>query len=459
MRDVRREPAPFEAGETVTALVEALPLGPDAVARADGYVIFVPGGIPGERVRVRITEAGRRFGRGEILDVLEASPERAEPFCPVYLECGGCHLQHLADPARRRSKRTLLARTLEHALGHAVPVREIPADAPVRRYREKVALALAPRGATGIAAGFYRAHSKELIPIQDCPVQSEGATRLALALVQVLRDVGARAWDESRERGDARHVVVRAGAGSGELYGVLVARQAELPWLPAFVEKARGLGAVGLALNVSPPREREFVLGPETRVLWGPPRYRTTIGGITYHVSPTSFFQTNSSGAEAIVKTVLDFFGEDLSGRRALDVYGGVGLLGLQLARRGARVLVVEGNPASIADGRATADALGLKASFRRGRAEDVVPRLAREGSRYDTVVLDPPREGCHARLLDVIGRVVLPSQIAYVSCDPESLARDLAALEKHGYRVQEVVPVDMFPHAYHLEAVALLLK
>ena len=190
------------------------------------------------------------------------------------------------------------------------------------------------------------------------------------------------------------------------------------------------------------------------RVLHGPPRYRTEIAGSTYHVSPTSFFQTNAAGAEAIVASVLRALG-DVKGRRVLDVYGGVGLIGLQVARKGGRALVIEGNPASIADGRASAEANGLTASFRRGRAEDVVPRLAREGSRFDAVVLDPPREGCHPRVIDTVRDVLAAKTVVYVSCDPESLGRDLARFT--GYEVTEVVPVDMFPHAYPVEAVATL--
>ncbi len=455
MRTDRKKPAPFEKGEVTDAKIESLPLGPDSVARANGYVLFVPGGIPGETVRVRVTEAGRRFGRAEILEVLEPSPDRAEPFCPLYLDCGGCHLQHVAEAARRRAKARLLGRALEHALGKSVPVKEIAGPAFPRAYREKVVLTLAPGGRGGIAAGLYRAHSRELVSITSCPVQNEAATELALGLVEILRDVGARAYDQDRFTGEVRHVLVRAGAGTGELYAVLVARAGELPWLPRFVESARSLGAVGLALDVSAPREQELVLGGETRVLWGEARYRTEVAGITYHVQPTSFFQTSAAGAEAIVANVLRILG-DVKGRRVLDVYGGVGLVALQVAKKGGRALVVEGNPASIADGRLTAEKNGLEASFRRGRAEDVVPRLAREGSRFDAVVLDPPREGCHRRVIDVVRRVLAPSRIVYVSCDPESLARDLAALGD-GYELEEVVPIDMFPHSFHVEAVASL--
>ncbi|MBI3724262.1 23S rRNA (uracil(1939)-C(5))-methyltransferase RlmD [bacterium] len=456
MRGARKTPPPLLEGAVVDALVEALPLGPDAVARADGYVLFVPGGVPGETVRVRVTEAGRRYGRGEVLEVIQRSPDRAEPFCPYFLTCGGCHLQHLEEGARRRAKRSLLSRTLEHALGHEVRVLPIE-ETPVRGYREKIALTLAPAGARGIAAGFYRARSRELIAIEECPVQAEPATSLAFGLVDVLRRVGARAWDERHDRGDVRHLVIRRGAGTGELYAVLVARHEELPWLSRFVEEARALGPVGIALNVSPPRERDLVLGAKTRVLFGPPRYRTTVAGLTYHVSPTSFFQTNAAGAESVVASVLRFLGP-LEGRRVLDVYGGVGLVALQAARRGARALVVEGNPASIQDGRETAHANGIACSFRRGRAEDLLPRLARESSRFSAVVLDPPREGCHPRVLEAV-RDLEPREVAYVSCDPESLGRDLGVLERSGFSLQEVVPVDMFPHAYHIEAVAHLSR
>jgi 23S rRNA (uracil1939-C5)-methyltransferase len=149
---------------------------------------------------------------------------------------------------------------------------------------------------------------------------------------------------------------------------------------------------------------------------------------------------------------------DPVAGRRVFDVYGGAGLIGLALAKRGARAIIVEGNPASIADARATAEAEKIKIAARRGRAEDVVPRLLAQGTRAQDVVLDPPREGCHPRLIQALGRLE-PERIVYVSCDPESLARDLVALEEQGFATTEVVPIDMFPHAYHVEAVASLRR
>lgn len=463
----RREPPPVQEGEVVPATIEALPLGPDSVARARGYVLFVPGGIPGERVRVRVTATGRRYGRGEVVSVEAPSGDRAPPFCPYFLRCGGCHLQHLAPEARRRAKRSLLRLTLERALGRDIPVSEAE-PGPERRYRAKVVVTLGPR-AGGIEAGLYRLHSRELIAIEDCPVQNEAATRLALGLARALEAAGASAWDERTGEGEARHILVRAGEGSGELDAVVaVRRPGPFPWQDALAERARALGATGLSLNTSPPPERDpadpsrpprdLVLGPETVRLFGPERYRTTIEGLDYLVSPVSFFQTNPDGAATIVRTSLRLLG-DVRGKRLLDVYGGVGLVALQAARRGARPLVVEGNPASIADGRATAEGAGLTCSFRRGRAEDLLPRLAREGSRFELAVVDPPREGCHPRVLEALVRGLATRTVVYVSCEPETLARDLAVLEGLGLRTDEVVPVDMFPHAYHIEAVARLVR
>src|SRR5262245_32059984 len=157
VRAARKLPVPFAVGDVVTARVEALPLGPDAVARVNGFVVFVPGAIPGEDVRVRITEVTRRFARGEIVAVVAASPDREMPSCPVSLRCGGCHLQHVTDSARVEAKRRLLARTISHALGREVAVSPIEL-APDRGYRDKVALVTVP-SKHGIAAGFYRAHS------------------------------------------------------------------------------------------------------------------------------------------------------------------------------------------------------------------------------------------------------------------------------------------------------------
>ncbi|MCO5165492.1 MAG: 23S rRNA (uracil(1939)-C(5))-methyltransferase RlmD [Planctomycetes bacterium] len=446
----RKLPAARRGGEVVEVRLERATLEGDVVGRAaTGAEVRVFGGLPGERVQARL----RPGGPAELVAVLEPSPHRVRPPCPNFGPCGGCAWQHVAYEEQLRLKQRLVA----DLLGPGVEVRPtLPTpgaadEAGPWGFRAKVHFVVGPApGGRGVVLGHYRRGTQDLLPVEECPVHDPEGNRLAFAA----RDALAR---RRVPAGVALHVLARVGVGTGQTQLTLVTRD----------ERVRGLRDVGTdlaALERPPtgvhhnvhPRQGPYILGPETRRLHGRERLLEEVAGARFLVSPAAFFQTNVRAAALLVDAVLARVPDDRA--PVLDLFSGVGLFSLPLARRGHPVLAVEESAAAVRDGAASLrlnDLSGLR--FVAERAQAAARRLRDEGRTFPSVVLDPPREGCPPGLLDVVLGGLAPARVVYVSCNPEALARDLAHADRLGWRAAHVQPVDMFPHTGHVEAVALL--
>jgi 23S rRNA (uracil1939-C5)-methyltransferase len=446
-------PVPVVRGEECSLEVEALGRGADGVGRIGSYVVLVAGALPGERARVRISSAARKFGRGELLAVERASPQRARPPCGHFLVCGGCDLQHLAVAAQAEHKRARLAAALTHALGDRAPeIAPMAAPPDPLGQRHKVALHLQGAGRS-LRGGLRRARGVELVALRECPVSDAVAFALAGEAVAALRETGLPAWDERRQSGVWRAVVVRRAAGTGEACVLIVAARGDVRELAVIAPRLAARGATTVALNVNTgPAAR--LLGHDTKVLAGPQRIREVLAGTDYLVSPGVFFQTAPWAAARLVELAGAFLAPgpgDVIG----DLYCGSGLFALALAPLCGSVFGIEENAVAVADARAAArDGRLRNVRLVTGRVADRLPELA--AARPRAIVLDPPRAGCGAALAGAIAALA-PARIAYVSCDPDALARDLGAFADAGYRARRVVPVDMFPHTHHLESFAEL--
>ena len=446
---------PVEKGDELSLEVESLADGPDAMCKAGDYVIFVAGALPGERVLVRVTSAGRKFGRADLLRVERPSPDRVGPACRHFLECGGCHFQHLAYEKQLEHKEARLTKTLEWGLGRkSLPV--LPMAAPESPWGQRNKIAFHLVGRAGEAdPGFFRMRSRDIVPVAECPVQDPEGTQLAFDSVDAINRVGIEPWIELGDRGVLKALVVRKMKGTGESHVTLVSKTPRIPREEKIVRQLLDLGATAVSVNVN-ERPGPQLMGRQTNVLSGPPRITETIGGVKYLSSAGAFFQTSSWGAAFLADAVVRLV-DAPEGARVIDLYSGGGLLSLALAKHGADVTGIEENPAAAGDARASAKASGLenRTRFATGPAESLVRDLQRE-KRPFAVVLDPPREGCDPRVIDAVSQLS-PERIVYVSCDPQSLARDLAQFERAGWETTRIEPLDMFPHAFHLETVAVL--
>lgn len=421
-----------------------------AVARADGLVVFCFGPLPGERAVVRVVTPKATYAVAELVRLLETSPERAEPFCPVFGICGGCQVQHLAYDAQLRYKRDLVRSALQRIGGFQDPPVEPTIDAgSPRAYRNKMALVVEPR-AGGPIVGFYRARSHDVVPIDGCPIVDEQLSD------DIARFAHAGPGDALRAALDvSRHVVARTSNGSAVVSFTTQRREPVLARLAPDV-MASLPGTAGIA-NSYEPASANAVMGRNEAVLTGTGEVEASIDGIAYRVSPGSFFQVNVPVVECIFHALAD---AAQAVRCVVDLYCGMGTFALYFARAGATVIGVEENRRAVEEARANAERNGLAASFACRRVEEWVrtPDGARALAGAGIVFLDPPRKGSDPVTLEAIAAARV-SRVLYLSCDPATLARDLRLLAANGYGLRSVQPFDMFPQTGHVEALACLTR
>jgi len=424
------------------------------VGRIDGMAVFVLGPLPGERARVRVVLVKAKYVVAELVELLEISPERVEPFCPVFGRCGGCQVQHLAYDAQLRWKASVVDGALRRIGGILAPrVRPTIGMADPRRYRNKTALVVRhAEGATRV--GFYAAGTHELVEIDGCPVvlpQLDAYVRAIAGAVAEPLLAAALA--------DARHVVARVGGASGE--GVVaVTTAAPSPPLRtgARALAARLPGLVGLSNSSEPPSENA-VLGRRTEMLVGRPELAERIADVRFRVSAASFFQVNGE----MVGRIFAYLAPAVGGAvRIVDCYCGAGTFALFFASQGATVIGIEENPGAVREATAAAALNGVadRATFLSGRVDRVLrsPAGGRALASADVVFLDPPRKGSDEATLDALVEAAVP-HLWYLSCNPATLARDLARLLRGPYVLDVVQPFDMFPQTGHVEALAVLRR
>ena len=392
--------------------------GGEALGRHEGQVVFVPFAIPGERVLARLTDKRKRYARGELVEILDPSPERVDPPCAHFCVCGGCHWQHIQYEAQLDYKRQIVRSALARIGGMPdVSVAPVIGMQVPWHYRNRVRFSIAPDG----SLGFLAPRSHRVVPIEECyllhPLLEGVLAALDVELPGLVR------------------LSVRAGTNTGDQMLILELSTFELPEL----ELGAPVSCVALAPGGAPV------------VLAGRDYLLEELAGRRFRISASSFFQVNTEGAAHLVRLVEQAL-EPTGAETLLDMYCGVGTLGLALASRVGDVIGVEEDPIAVEDALRNA-ARDENIEIMGGRVERMLSDLGRS---VDLAILDPPRSGVASDALKALMELA-PRSIAYVSCDPASLARDLAKLVVGGYRVREVQPVDMFPQTYHVECVVAL--
>ncbi len=454
---------PLQKNQILTLRIERLSSDGSGVAHsADGEAVFVPGTAPGDEARVRIVKDCGRYAFGILDELLTPSPDRIPVDCPVAGPCGGCSLRHLDYAAELRAKQESVLDAFRRIGGLEVPVLDILPSPEVDRYRNKVQfpVGLDKNGAPCI--GFYAGRTHRIVPCPDCRLQPGVLNEIGNALCAFFAQQGIRPYDEQSGKGLVRHIFLRRGAHSGQIMVCLVCTRAKLPHAEQLCTTLREqFPAIStILLNVN-AKNTNVILGSENHILYGPGYIEDTLCGVPVRLGPLSFYQVNTLAAERLYGVAAQY-AQLTPDDALLDLYCGMGTIGLSMAAQCRELIGVEIVPEAIESAKANAarmgEAVAAKSRFFCADAGQAATQLAAEGLHPDIVMLDPPRKGCDEATLSAVVRMA-PRRVVYVSCNPATAARDAAWLEQNGYHTEKVQPVDLFPRTKHVEAVLLLTK
>lgn len=447
-------------GDEVELLIQSMTLEGQSIARLDGYVLFISGGIPGETVRAKVLTVGAKFGRARVIRVEGAAETRVAPKCRHFGRCGGCLWQHIEYQEQLHWKEELVRATLEHKLSKTdlpiLPMIGIPEPWGTRNKIHYSVVDFGRGRTANLHLCHHKEHSTELEQIHECPVHHPIGEEIARQVVQHLRDRNVPGAVADSTSPGVKSLLVRT-AGTGETsHVVLVVTDERISELRGAEQGLLKIpGVAGVHLNIQTDASSTYI-GRETKCLAGEPRLIEHVGGVEFHVSPDAFFQTSAYCADQLLKLVQKHIPEK-NASPILDLYSGVGLFSIPLAVAGHRVTAVEENPKAVSDGIETIrrnDVTGCR--FVQSRVQGFLKGLPRD-QKFQTVILDPPRDGCPEWAVRILARGLRPRRIINVSCNPQALASDLEILTQSGYHIREIQPVDMFPHTAHIETVTLL--
>ena len=436
----------------------------NGVGRApDGRAVFVAGAVAGDTVRALVIKVNRDFAVARLIEVLSPSPDREEGFCEAPATCGGCVYRNLTYEKELALKRSFVEHAFRKAGITDAEILPVRTTGVVQGYRNKAEYPIT-EGKNGLFGGFYAQKTHRVVPADGCALQPTAFGELLRFFCEFYTEKGVSAYDEESGRGLLRHLYLREGKNTGELMVCPVLNGKELPHAPEFVGKliAKFPQVTSVVINEN-LRRTNVVLGEKYHTLYGTPYIEDVLCGKRFRVMPASFYQVNHDAAELLYGIAAAHTGLDGSGL-LLDLYCGAGTIGLSMAERASELIGIEIVPDAIKCANINKGLNGVKnASFYCGDAADTEQLLAEaEAARGtlhpDVVILDPPRKGCDASLLRFLAAREVP-RIVYVSCGPDSLARDCAILRDLGYEMGAVTPVDLFPRTGHVESLVCLKK
>ena len=454
---------PLQKNQLLTLRIERLSNDGSGVAHSsEGEAVFVPGTAPGDEAQVRIVKDCGRYAFGILDKLLTPSPDRIPVDCAVAGPCGGCSLRHLDYAAELRAKQESVADAFRHIGGLDVPVLDALPSPEVDRYRNKVQFPVGRDKDGAPCIGFYAGRTHRIVPCPDCKLQPDVLNDIGNTLCAFFAAHGIQPYDEERGKGLVRHIFLRRGAHSGQIMVCLVCTRPKLPHSDALVallrEKFRNIATILINVNA---KKTNVILGEESVTLYGPGCIEDTLCGVPVRLGPLSFYQVNTLAAERLYGVAAEYAQlepDDV----LLDLYCGMGTIGLSMAGHCRELIGVEIIPEAIDSAKANAarmgDAVAAKSRFFCADAGEAAARLAAEGLRPDVIMLDPPRKGCDETTLSAVVQMS-PRRVVYVSCNPSTAARDAAWLGQHGYRAEKVQPVDLFPRTKHVECVIALSK
>ena len=427
------------------------------VAKIEGCVVFIPNAIVGERVQVRICKAQKTWASGKIAQILERSDHRVDRECPVAKTCGGCEFWHMDYAEETRLKADRVRQALARLAGETVENLPILSAPTCHGYRNKAQYPVTTRKGRPVA-GFFRAGSHEVIENDRCLILPPEMDMVKDAVIAHMDYYRIPAYDEETHQGLVRHIYVRQGQVSRQLLVCLAVNGRKLPHAKELIRRLQKIpGFTTLVLSVN-TKKGNVILGDEEIVLHGDGWIEDTLCGLTFRLSPRSFYQVNHHQAQRLYEAAISQ-AQITKDDTVLDLYCGVGTITLAMAAAAGRVIGVEVVPQAVADAKENAKRNGIEnAEFICGDAGSAALALEAKGIHADVVVVDPPRKGLNADTIEALHRFA-PRRIVYVSCDPATMARDVALLKERGYRLKNAMAADLFPRCAHVESIVCLTR
>jgi len=427
------------------------------IARIDGCVVFIPNAICGERVRVRIEKAQKTWAAGKLVEILEKSPHRLSRECPQAKLCGGCDFWHMDYEEECRLKADRVLQALDRIGGESLTEMPILSAPTCRGYRNKAQYPVAQQKGRAYG-GFFRAGTHQVIENDRCLILPEEMDQVKKLVIDHWNKYRLSVYDETAHKGLLRHIYVRKGWVSGELLVCLAINGDAVPHSGELVEKLRTVPGFATLVLSHNTKKGNTVLGDRETVLHGPGYIEDTLCGLTFRLSPRSFYQVNHHQAQRLYEAAIsqaEIAKEDL----VLDLYCGVGTITLCMAKAAGKVIGVEVVEQAVVDARENARRNGIEnAEFFCGDAGKAALELEARGVKPDVVVVDPPRKGLNGDTVEALAKMQ-PRRIVYVSCDPATLARDVALLKERGYTLKTAQAADLFPRCSHVESVVCLSR
>lgn len=436
--------------------IDAVSSEGSGIGRWNGMAVFVSGAAEGDRVRALIIKVKKNYAIGKLMQIIRPSKHRVPAGCSVSGRCGGCSYRHISYQEECRIKWNRVRDAFRRIGKLELEPEPLVTAERVNRYRNKAQYPVEIAGGK-VQFGFYAGRSHRVVPLDDCVLQPEEFADGLKAVRQWALQTGVTGYDEQSHSGLLRHIYFRKAFGTGEIMACAVSNGSRLPEEPLLVASLRqalpGLRSVLLNRN---QEETNVVLGRQYRLLWGQSYITDELLGLKLNLSPSSFYQVNHDQTEKLYTLAKQFAG--LTGAETvLDLYCGAGSIGLTMADQAKAVIGVEIVPDAVQNAKENAAQNQItNATFLCMDAAAGAAELKKQGIQADVVILDPPRKGCEGSLIETVAKIA-PQRIVYVSCDPGTLARDLAAFAALGYQAQRAVPVDLFPRTVHVETIVLL--
>ena len=427
------------------------------VAHIEGCAVFIPNAVFGETVKVRIEVAKKNWAAGKMVEIIEKSPHRVNRECPVAKLCGGCDFWHMDYDEESRLKAERVKNCLNRMGGESLEEVPILSAPTCYGYRNKAQYPVSVKKGRAIA-GFFKAGTHEVVENKRCLILPQESDDVKDAVIDYVNQYRVMPYNEVEHKGLLRHIYVRRGAVSGQVLVCLVINGKKIPRPEALIERLKkipGFTTLVLSLNT---RKGNAILGDEFVTLYGPGYIEDTLCGLNFRLSPRSFYQVNHHQAQRLYEAAIAQ-AEITRDDTVLDLYCGVGTITLAMAKAAGKVIGIEVIPQAVEDAKDNAKRNSIEnAEFFCGDAGEAALALEKQGIQADVVVVDPPRKGLNADTIEALARFA-PRRIVYVSCDPATLARDVALIKEKGYTLKNAMAADLFPRCSHVESIVTMIR